>query len=123
MSIVRYESGPRMSQAVSYNGIVYLAGQVAEGATVKEQTTAVLAEIDRLLASQNSSKSRILSAIASKITQDIFGSKSVEGTFSIDNLLLDYQVVGDKVVINLTDGITNTTIEVPRFEVDKAAGS
>lgn len=62
MSIVRYESGPRMSQAVSYNGIIYLAGQVAEGATVKEQTTAVLAEIDRLLASQNSSKSRILSA-------------------------------------------------------------
>jgi len=62
MSIIRHEVGPRMSQAVAYNGIVYLAGQVGEGKTVKEQTESALAEIDRLLALSNSSKSRILSA-------------------------------------------------------------
>lgn len=62
MSITRHEVGPRMSQAVIHNGIVYLAGQVGEGDTVKAQTEAVLAEIDRLLAASNSSKSRLLSA-------------------------------------------------------------
>jgi enamine deaminase RidA (YjgF/YER057c/UK114 family) len=61
MSIVRHEGGPRMSQAVTYNGIVYLAGQVGEGETVKAQTESILAEIDRLLTLSNSSKSRILS--------------------------------------------------------------
>ena len=60
-------------------------------------------------------KSRILSAVASKITQDIFGNTSTNGKFTVDNLLLDYQVVGDLVVVNLTDGVTNTTITVPKF--------
>jgi len=60
--IKRLESGPRMSQASIHNGLVYLAGQVAEGATVREQTAAALAEIDRLLAAAGSSRSRILSA-------------------------------------------------------------
>ena len=62
MTIIRHESGPRMSQANIHNGVVYLAGQVGEGETVKEQTQSVLSEIDRLLALCNSSKSRILSA-------------------------------------------------------------
>ena len=62
MTIIRHETGPRMSQANIHNGVVYLAGQVGDGATVKEQTQAVLAQIDRLLALSNSSKSRILSA-------------------------------------------------------------
>lgn len=62
MTITRHESGPRMSQANIHNGVVYLAGQVGDGATVKEQTQSVLAEIDRLLALSNSSKERILSA-------------------------------------------------------------
>lgn len=62
MDIVRHETGPRMSQANIHNGIVYLAGQVGDGATVADQTRAVLAEIDRLLALSGSSKSRILSA-------------------------------------------------------------
>ena len=62
MDIVRHETGPRMSEANIYNGVIYLAGQIAEGDTVKAQTEAILAQIDRLLALSNSSKERILSA-------------------------------------------------------------
>lgn len=62
MDIIRHETGPRMSQANIHNGVVYLAGQVGEGATVKEQTASILAEIDRLLGLCNSSKERILTA-------------------------------------------------------------
>lgn len=62
MDIVRHETGPRMSQANTHNGVVYLAGQVGEGTTVAEQTQSILAKIDRLLALSNSSKERILSA-------------------------------------------------------------
>lgn len=62
MDIVRLETGPRMSQVNIHNGIVYLAGQVGEGATVKAQAEDALAQVDRLLALANSSKSRILSA-------------------------------------------------------------
>ena len=61
--IKRIETGPRMSQAVVLNGTVYLAGQVGKpGASVTEQTTEVLAQIDRLLAECGSDKTRILSA-------------------------------------------------------------
>ena len=61
--IKRIETGPRMSQAVVHNGTVYLAGQVGKpGASVTEQTTEVLAQIDRLLAECGSDKTRILSA-------------------------------------------------------------
>lgn len=62
MTIIRHETGPRMSEANIFNGVVYLAGQVGEGATVKEQTQDALAEIERLLALAGSSKERILSA-------------------------------------------------------------
>lgn len=59
--ITRIEPGPRMSQAVIHGGIAYLAGQVgAPGAGVAEQTRAVLAEVDRLLAACGTDKSRIL---------------------------------------------------------------
>ncbi len=61
--ISRIEPGPRMSQAVVHNGIAYLAGQVgAPGGSVTEQTRAVLAEIDRLLAAAGTSKARLLTA-------------------------------------------------------------
>jgi enamine deaminase RidA (YjgF/YER057c/UK114 family) len=52
MTIKRFHSGPRMSQAVVCNGTVFLAGQVAEDTTqdVGGQTRQVLAAIDRLLA-------------------------------------------------------------------------
>ncbi len=62
MSIKRIEPGARMSQAVVSGGVAYLAGQVAEGANVTEQTTKILAEIDRLLAMAGSSKANLLSA-------------------------------------------------------------
>jgi enamine deaminase RidA (YjgF/YER057c/UK114 family) len=61
-NITRHETGARMSQSVIHNGTVYLAGQVAEGANVTEQTQKILAEIDRLLALSGSSKARLLSA-------------------------------------------------------------
>ncbi|WP_027173043.1 RidA family protein [Methylobacterium sp. 10] len=63
-TITRFESGARMSQAVTYGDMVYLAGQVAGtvvGAGVTAQTQEILAEIDRLLAQAGSDKSRILS--------------------------------------------------------------
>lgn len=61
--IKRYETGARMSEAVSYNGIIWLAGQVgAEGDSVAEQTRSCLAQIDRLLAEAGTDKSRILMA-------------------------------------------------------------
>ncbi|MFC7705084.1 RidA family protein [Plastorhodobacter daqingensis] len=61
--ITRLETGPRMSQAVIHNGLVYLAGQVgAPGASVTDQTRTILSEIDRLLAAAGSDKTRILSA-------------------------------------------------------------
>jgi enamine deaminase RidA (YjgF/YER057c/UK114 family) len=61
--ITRLETGPRMSQAVIHNGIAYLAGQVgAPGKSVTEQTKAILAEIDRLLAAAGTDKTRLLTA-------------------------------------------------------------
>lgn len=63
MSIRRIEPGPRMSQAVVHGDKVYLAGQVgAPGKSVADQTTGILAEIDRLLALAGSDKSKILTA-------------------------------------------------------------
>ena len=64
-SIVRLHAGPRMAQAVIHGGVVYLAGQVAgetKGASVREQTTEILAGIDRLLEEAGSDRTKILSA-------------------------------------------------------------
>lgn len=61
--VTRLESGPRMSQGVIHNGLVYLAGQVGNpGESVADQTRTILSEIDRLLAAAGSDKTRILSA-------------------------------------------------------------
>ena len=62
MTIKRFETGARMSQAVLHNGTVYVAGQVAKGPTVKEQTTAILKQIDSLLAAAGTDKTKLLSA-------------------------------------------------------------
>lgn len=62
MTINRFDAGPRMSQAVVHNGTVYLAGQVAKGASVREQTAAVLKQIDALLKQAGTDKTKLLSA-------------------------------------------------------------
>ena len=51
-----------MSQAVEHNGVVYLAGQVADdrNSDITEQTSQVLAKIDALLATAGSDKSKLL---------------------------------------------------------------
>ncbi len=60
--ITRLEIGPRMSQVVTHNGLIYLAGQVGNpGGGVADQTRDCLASIDRLLALSGSDKTRILS--------------------------------------------------------------
>lgn len=61
--ITRHHSGPRMSQMVTHNGTIYLAGQVAEGATVAEQTAGCLAKVDALLAEAGSSKENMLQVV------------------------------------------------------------
>ncbi|HCY98587.1 MAG: hypothetical protein A3D16_23510 [Rhodobacterales bacterium RIFCSPHIGHO2_02_FULL_62_130] len=61
--IKRIGAGARMSEAVAYNGIVWLAGQVGNpGDSVEEQTKTCLAEVDRILAEAGTDKTRILSA-------------------------------------------------------------
>ena len=64
MSIVRYQTGPRMSQIVVHGDTIYLAGQVASdpAADVQTQTRQVLQKIEDLLAEAGSDKTRILSA-------------------------------------------------------------
>jgi len=63
-SIKRIKPGTRMSQAVVSNGIVFVAGQVAQnpGKTVGEQTKQITAQLDELLAAAGSHKTRLLSA-------------------------------------------------------------
>ena len=72
MTIKRIQPGPRMSQAVIHNKTVYLAGQVASGATVTAQTRAILAGIDALLAEAGTDKSRLLSATIWLTDMDTF---------------------------------------------------
>lgn len=62
--IQRIEAGARMSEASIHDGVVYLAGQVAEtaDADAEAQTREVLAAIDALLAQAGSDKTRILRA-------------------------------------------------------------
>ena len=65
MTIQRFETGPRMSQAVVHGDTVYLAGVVAKttaGESVAKQTQEVLSIIDGHLAKAGSDKSKLLSA-------------------------------------------------------------
>ncbi|MDM0071578.1 RidA family protein [Variovorax sp. J31P207] len=64
MVILRSQTGPRMSQAVTYNGTVYLAGQVAEDISLDAagQTRQALASIDSLLKAAGSDRTRLLSS-------------------------------------------------------------
>lgn len=64
MSIQRFETGPRMSQAVVHGNTVYLAGVVADDlkADTAGQTQQILAKIDKHLKAAGSDKSKLLSA-------------------------------------------------------------
>jgi enamine deaminase RidA (YjgF/YER057c/UK114 family) len=65
MSIQRFETGPRMSQAVVHGNTVYLAGVVAsnaKGESVTKQTQDILSIIDGHLATAGTDKSKLLSA-------------------------------------------------------------
>ena len=64
MSIVRHQPAKILSGAVEANGMVYVAGTVADKrpATVKAQTEEILGRIDALLAHAGSHKSKIVSA-------------------------------------------------------------
>ncbi|MEC9267832.1 MAG: RidA family protein [Alphaproteobacteria bacterium] len=61
--IERIETGKRMSRIVKHNGVVYLCGQVGDGATVADQTRDCLGRIETLLEKAGSSPDRILQAI------------------------------------------------------------
>lgn len=57
-----YQSGPRMSQAVAYGGLLHIAGQVANDrkAGIEGQTRDVLAKVEALLAEAGTSKSKLV---------------------------------------------------------------
>lgn len=62
MEIKRHHVGPRLSQAVEYGDLVFIAGQVADDpkADAKTQTQQILARIDKLLAECGTNKSKVL---------------------------------------------------------------
>ncbi len=62
MGIERLHGGKRMSEVAIHGGVVYLAGQVTEDASldITGQTNSVLAQIDRLLAEAGSDKHHLL---------------------------------------------------------------
>jgi enamine deaminase RidA (YjgF/YER057c/UK114 family) len=61
-TITRVNVAKRLSDMAVYNGVAYLAGQVADDASqdVTGQTAQILATIDRLLAQAGTDKTRIL---------------------------------------------------------------
>ncbi|HEU0083406.1 MAG TPA: RidA family protein [Bradyrhizobium sp.] len=75
MTIQRFDTGPRMSQAVVHGDTIYLAGVVANtaaGKSVTAQTKEVLAIIDGHLAKAGSDKSKLLSATIYLTDMDTF---------------------------------------------------
>lgn len=64
-TITRQQSNARLSGAVTYNGVAYLAGLTADNVTVpiKGQTEQILKKIDELLKLAGSDKSRLLSTM------------------------------------------------------------
>jgi enamine deaminase RidA (YjgF/YER057c/UK114 family) len=108
MTIKRLNAGPRMSQAVVHNGVVYLAGQVAKDPDkdVAEQTRQVLAAIDSLLAEAGSDKSRMLSATIYLADMADFGTM---------NGLWDAWVVAGSTPARAT---VQASLATPRYKVE-----
>jgi enamine deaminase RidA (YjgF/YER057c/UK114 family) len=63
MTIERIDPGARLSEAVGFGNLVFLAGHVSELAegTVAEQTADILVQLDATLAKAGTSRSRLLS--------------------------------------------------------------
>ncbi|KIC21565.1 RidA family protein [Leisingera sp. ANG-Vp] len=60
-SIIRLAAGPRMSQAVLYGDLIWLAGQCGSANTsVSDQTREALAKVDHWLTESGSGRDRIL---------------------------------------------------------------
>ena len=61
--IERYRTGKRMSQAVVFNGLIYISGQTADEplAPIKEQTRQVLEKIDKILEEVGAERKMLLS--------------------------------------------------------------
>lgn len=57
-----FQKGPRMSQAVSHGGLVYIAGQVADDRKtgIEDQTRQVLGKIEELLSEAGTTKSKLI---------------------------------------------------------------
>jgi len=61
--IERMHTGARSSKIVKHAGVVYLSGQVGEGADITAQTVECLARVDALLAEAGSDREHILQAV------------------------------------------------------------
>ena len=61
--VERIDTSARMSKIVRHNGVVYLCGQVGDGATVAEQTRDCLSRVDALLEKAGSSPEQMLQAV------------------------------------------------------------
>jgi enamine deaminase RidA (YjgF/YER057c/UK114 family) len=61
-NITRVNVGKRLSDMAVYNGVAYLAGQVADDSSqdITGQTRQILATIDKLLAATGTDKTRLL---------------------------------------------------------------
>lgn len=60
--IKRIHTGARMSKIVKHAGVVYLCGQVGDGANVAEQARDCLSRVDALLTQAGSSREDMLQA-------------------------------------------------------------
>jgi enamine deaminase RidA (YjgF/YER057c/UK114 family) len=62
MTIERFENGPRFCRVLKYNGVVYVAGIVADDLSgdVTQQTREILGKIDQYLSMAGSHKTQLL---------------------------------------------------------------
>ncbi|HVV93327.1 MAG TPA: curli assembly protein CsgF [Hyphomicrobiales bacterium] len=59
-------------------------------------------------------QSRLLSALADKITNAVFGENpQQQGTFTVGGTTISFDHVGSNVVLHVNDGSTTTTITLP----------
>lgn len=72
MNITRMDSNQRMSQIVVHGNTVYLAGQVAKGNTVADQSRGILEQVDALLAKAGTDKSNVISTTIWLCSMDDF---------------------------------------------------